>query len=76
MPEVQLGNKHPQTCRLEATGGVLRVVLELGDREVLGRGKVPSDSDKIALLRLAYFEGFVNFSCAKEYASDLHLLPR
>ena len=35
------------------------MVLELGDSEVLGRGKVPSDSDKIALLRLAYFEGFV-----------------
>ena len=37
------------------------MVLELGDSEVLGRGKVPSDSDLIALLRLAYFEGFVKF---------------
>ena len=37
------------------------MVLELGDREVLGRRKVPSDSDIIALLRLAYFEGFVNY---------------
>ena len=36
------------------------MVLELGDSEVLGRGKVPSDSDYIALLRLADFEGFVN----------------
>ena len=35
--------------------------LELGDSEVLGRVKVPSDSDIIALLRLAYFEGFVNY---------------
>jgi len=37
------------------------VVLELGDSEVLGRVKVPSDSDILALLRLAYFEGFVNY---------------
>ena len=37
------------------------MVLELGDREVLGRRKVLSDSDIIALLRLAYFEGFVNY---------------
>ena len=37
------------------------MVLELGDREILGRRKVPSDIDKIALLRLAYFEGFVNY---------------
>ena len=46
------------------------MVLELGDGEVLGRRKVPSDSDKIALLRLAYFEGFVNYFCLESKPSS------
>ena len=50
------------------------MVLELGDSEVLGRGKVPSDSDLIALLRLAVFEGFVNFLAWK--ASQVQPLSR
>jgi len=37
--------------------------------KVLGSRKVPSDSDYIALLRLAYFEGFVKRSTIKAMTS-------
>ena len=54
-----MNQQPPSNMSGEATGGVLRGVLELGNTRVLGRGEVRSDSDKIALLRLAYFEGIV-----------------